>query len=118
MTFDAEVKRKKLPEDLPRNIIEYDLDESQKACDCCGEQMEKIGSENSEQLDYIPASLRVIEHVRLKYACKQCEQKVVTAFVTGHGSSLPVPVHRRLLPGPPIVVLLFSTGRLVAGSTA
>ncbi len=72
-------KRKKLPEDLPRDIIEYDLEESQKACDCCGEQMEKIGSENSEQLDYIPASLRVIEHVRFKYACKQCEQKVVTA---------------------------------------
>jgi len=41
--------------------------------------MERIGAERSEQLDYIPASLRVIEHVRFKYACKHCEQKVVTA---------------------------------------
>ena len=72
-------KRKKLPEDLPRDTIEYDLDDSEKVCDCCGEQMKRIGEEKSEQLDYIPASLRVIEHVRFKYACKHCEQKVVTA---------------------------------------
>ncbi|MCK4628487.1 MAG: IS66 family transposase zinc-finger binding domain-containing protein [Sedimentisphaerales bacterium] len=43
------------------------------------EQLQRIGAEKSEQLDYIPASLRVIEHVRFKYACKHCEQKVVTA---------------------------------------
>ncbi len=72
-------KRKKLPENLPRDIIEYDVADSDKVCDCCGVQMERIGSENSEQLDFIPASLRVLEHVRLKYACKRCEQKVVTA---------------------------------------
>jgi len=72
-------KRKKLPTDLPREKIEYDLEDSEKVCDCCGEQLQRIGSETSEQLDYIPASLRVIEHIRFKYACKHCEQKVVTA---------------------------------------
>ena len=72
-------RRKKLPEDLPREIIEYDLADSEKVCDCCGEQLQRIGSETSEQLDYIPASLRVIRHVRFKYACKHCQQKVVTA---------------------------------------
>jgi len=72
-------KRKKLPADLPRETVEYDLDESEKVCDCCGEQLQRIGEEKSEQLDFIPATLRVIEHVRFKYACKHCEQKVVTA---------------------------------------
>ena len=72
-------KRKPLPADLPREKIEYDLDESQKVCDCCGEQLERIGSETSEQLDFVPAVLKVIEHVRFKYACKHCEQTVVTA---------------------------------------
>jgi len=33
-----------------------------------------IGRETSEQLDYIPAQVSVIEHVRLKYACRACEQ--------------------------------------------
>ena len=72
-------KRKPLPADLPRETIEYDLDESERICDCCGEQLERIGAETSEQLDYIPATLKVIKHVRFKYACKHCEQKVVTA---------------------------------------
>jgi len=72
-------KRKKLPEDLERDIREYDLDDSEKVCDCCGERLERIGSETSEQLDFIPARVLVIRHVRFKYACKHCEQKVVTA---------------------------------------
>jgi transposase len=35
---------------------------------------EPIGREISEQLDYEPATLKVIEHVRLKYGCRVCEQ--------------------------------------------
>ena len=34
-----------------------------------------IGQEVSEQLDYEPAKVKVIEHVRLKYICKECERK-------------------------------------------
>ena len=35
--------------------------------------MEKIGEDRSEQVDYIPAVLKVIEHVCPKYACRDCE---------------------------------------------
>lgn len=66
--------RKKLPKELPREQIIYDLTEEEK-CDC-GCQLSKIGEEKSEQLDYIPAKLQVIEHVRYKYACKGCEETV------------------------------------------
>jgi transposase len=34
-----------------------------------------IGEEVSEQLDIEPAKLKVIQHVRLKYICKECEKK-------------------------------------------
>jgi transposase len=34
-----------------------------------------IGRETSEQLEFVPAKLTVIEHVRLKYACRACEQE-------------------------------------------
>jgi transposase len=34
-----------------------------------------IGQEISEQLDYVPAKVTVIEHVRIKYACPSCEEK-------------------------------------------
>jgi transposase len=38
-----------------------------------------IGAEESEQLDYKPATLFVIEHVCRTYACWRCEGQVVTA---------------------------------------
>jgi len=66
--------RRRIPEDLPRRRIVHDLAEDEKACPCCGKMREVIGEETSEQLDYEPAKLSVIEHVRLKYACRACEQ--------------------------------------------
>jgi transposase len=34
-----------------------------------------IGQEIHEQLDFVPAKVTVIEHVRLKYACPECHEK-------------------------------------------
>jgi transposase len=67
--------RRKLPADLPRERRIHDLPEQEKPCPCCGTMREVIGQEVSEQLDYEPAKLKVIEHVRLKYGCRSCEQK-------------------------------------------
>ena len=41
--------------------------------------MERIGEESSEQLEIIPAKIQVIQNVRFKYACKQCEEGIATA---------------------------------------
>lgn len=68
--------RRKLPADLPRERIIHDLPEDEKPCPCCGTMRTIIGQEVSEQLDYVPAKVKVIEHVRLKYICKPCEQRV------------------------------------------
>ena len=70
--------RKSLPKDLPRIRVIYDLPEDEKQCSC-GCQKECIGEEVSEQLEIIPVVIQVIQHVRLKYACKPCENGVVTA---------------------------------------
>ncbi|NQU43036.1 IS66 family transposase [bacterium] len=71
--------RKPLPENLPRERREYDIPEEEKVCPDCGEMKTRIGEEVTEQLEYIPASLFVIEHVRLKYACKHCQGQVSLA---------------------------------------
>ena len=68
--------RRRLPSDLPRQKIVHDLPEDQKPCPCCGTMRHVIGQEVSEQLDYVPAKLTVLEHVRLTYACRHCEQQV------------------------------------------
>ncbi len=66
--------RRRLAPDLPRQRVVHDLAEEDKPCPCCGQMRTVIGEEVSEQLDYEPAKVKVIEHVRLKYMCKACEQ--------------------------------------------
>ena len=71
--------RKPLPKSLPREEIIYDLTEDEKVCPHDGHALKVIGEERTEQLDYIPAQVKVIDHVRLKYACPCCEQGVKIA---------------------------------------
>jgi transposase len=71
--------RSALPEDLPREEIIYDLEDAEKRCPHDGADLEVIGQETSEQLEIIPATVKVLRHVRLKYACPCCEAHVVTA---------------------------------------
>lgn len=71
--------RKKLPADLPRVRVEHDLPEAEKICSCCGDALAPIGEDVSEQLDYQPASFFIRVHARKKYACKKCQDDVITA---------------------------------------
>ena len=61
--------RKPLPKSLERRRVVFDLEESQRQCQHCQTPMQKIGEDVSERLEFIPASLQVIEEVRPKYAC-------------------------------------------------
>ncbi len=65
--------RRRLPSTLPREKVIHDLAEDEKPCPCCGKMRHIIGKETHEQLDYIPAKVKVIEHIRLKYGCPRCE---------------------------------------------
>jgi transposase len=67
--------RRPLPKDLPRKRQVHELTEAEKLCPCCQKPRILIGEQTSEQLEYIPASMRVIEHVRPTYACQECLRK-------------------------------------------
>jgi transposase len=71
-TRRAQGGRRPLPAWIPRLEIVHDLDASQKICPTDGTALERIGEESSEQLEFIPAQLRVLRHVRPKYACPHC----------------------------------------------
>ena len=66
--------RKPLPAHFPRKRVEHDLPESEKVCRCCQGALHRMGEETSEQLDIIPATVQVLQHVRFKYACRQCDR--------------------------------------------
>ena len=67
-------KRKPLPKDLPREVIIHDIPEDEKICNCCANELHRIGEDKSEKLQFIPAQVKVIEHVRPKYACRTCDK--------------------------------------------
>ncbi len=66
------VGRKIETSNLPREQIVYDLTEEEKHCKCGG-RLEKFGEDRSEQLEYIPAQIKVIERICSKYSCNCCE---------------------------------------------
>lgn len=61
--------RQPLPRSLTRERIEHELSAAERQCLQCAQPMTRIGEEVSERLEYVPASLKVIEDVRAKYAC-------------------------------------------------
>lgn len=80
-------KRKPLPKDLPREVIIHDIAQEDKVCACCNSELHKIGEDKSEKLEFIPAQVKVIEHVRPKYGCRACEKD----GISNHIKQAPVP---------------------------
>ena len=71
--------RRPIPEEIHREQVEVDVDPDLRVCPDCGEEMDCIGHDVSEDLEYIPALLFVIEYLLKKYACKKCQTGVVGA---------------------------------------
>ena len=61
--------RQPLARHLVRERVVHDLAESGKHCQGCGKDLHLLGEETSERYEFIPAVMKVIEDVRLKYAC-------------------------------------------------
>jgi len=88
--------RRPLPSHLPREVVLHELTEEERLCPCCGKLRMPIGSEVSEQLEYVPAQLKVVQHERIKYVCQECEEHVAIA------AKPPQPIDKGL-PGPGLV---------------
>lgn len=56
---------------FPKEQRIYDIAESEKKCGC-GSLLEKADEDVSFQVDHIPETFRVIEHIALKYCCRPC----------------------------------------------
>ncbi len=74
--------RRPLPAWIPRVEIVHDLPDAEKVCPHDGTALERMGEESAEQLEFIPAQLRVLRHVRPQYACPTCRTGV-------HGAPMP-----------------------------
>jgi len=63
--------RKPFPEHLPRERV---IVPGPTACRCCGgTRLSKLGEDVTETLEVIPRRWKVIQHVREKFSCRDCE---------------------------------------------
>jgi transposase len=64
--------RNAFPEHLPRERVVIAAPES---CPCCGSaRLSKLGEDITETLEVIPRQWKVIQTVREKFSCRQCEK--------------------------------------------
>jgi transposase len=83
--------RRPLPENLPRERVEYDLADEQKACPCCSTQMHRMGELVTEQL-HIEIKAKVLQNARFKYACRNCDRTGInTPIVIAPMPAQPLP---------------------------
>ncbi len=73
-------KRAPLPPQFPRTVIHHEPENTECTCGC---QLQRIGEDVSEKLDYTPGVFTVEQHVRGKWACRHCETLI----------QAPVPAH-------------------------
>lgn len=63
--------RRPLPEHLPRERLVHP---GPASCACCGGmRLRCLGEDVTETLERVPASWRVIQHVRERFSCRDCE---------------------------------------------
>lgn len=83
--------RRRLPENLPRERVEYDLADDQKNCPCCGDRMHRMGELVTEQL-HIEVKAKVLQNARFKYACRHCDRTgISTPIVIAPMPAQPLP---------------------------
>jgi transposase len=64
--------RQPFPEHLPRERV---VEPGPAACQCCGsKRLRKLGEDITETLEVIPRRWKVIQHVREKFTCRDCEK--------------------------------------------
>ncbi len=72
--------RRPLPSYLPREEILHDLNDDEKTCrNDPSHPLSLIGEDKLEQLVIIPASAKVLVHIRPKYACPKCKDGIQSA---------------------------------------
>ena len=64
--------RQPFPEHLPRERV---VEPAPSNCQCCGSaRLRKLGEDITETLEVIPRQWKVIQHVREKFTCRDCEK--------------------------------------------
>ncbi|MBQ1188852.1 MAG: IS66 family transposase [Lachnospiraceae bacterium] len=71
---NLKTKRDELIKDIPVREVPCDIPDENKVCGKCGTPLKPLGKETvREELEYIPAQLRIVRYVRWTYECPKCK---------------------------------------------
>jgi transposase len=88
--------REELAADAPVVEIICELDEEKLVCGECGGKMRVLGKEPvREELEIIPAQVRLLRYIRYSYVCESCEKETGEATIVK--APVPAPVIKRSL---------------------
>lgn len=97
---------KKSFDDLPVEVIEYKLEEEDKLCPVCDYPLHEMSKEIRKELKIIPAQVKIVEHVRYVYACRQCEKEnISTPVIT---AKMPNPVLKGSFVSPSLMAYIMN----------
>lgn len=71
-------RRQEMTKDLPVEIIEHKLPEDEQICETCGGRMHEMSSQTREEIEIIPAQVRLKRHIRYVYGCRHCDKNEIT----------------------------------------
>lgn len=97
-------RRPRIAPELPRVEVLHDIDN--KTCSCCGNALHRMGEEVSEQVEFIPAQIRVIKLVRPKYSCRTCERESTSVAI--HIADVPPSIIPKSMATPSLLAQIVS----------
>jgi transposase len=87
---------------IPVETVIHALSEEERTCPECGSLMHVMGhSEPRREIEIIPAQIKVVEHVREVYSCRNCEKDATSVPVIK--APLPEPVVKGSIASPSVV---------------
>lgn len=93
-------------DDLPVEVIEYDLPDSEKNCPICNEPLHPMKKEIRKELKIVPAKISVVHHIRYVYACRSCEKNEDTTPIIR--AKMPNPIIKGSFASPSLIAFIMN----------
>ena len=98
-TRKAKRTKEELAKELPVEEVLCELDTEILDCEECGSQMRPLGKETvREELEFIPAQVKLLRYIRYSYVCESCEKETGEATIIK--APTPAPVIKKSLASP------------------
>lgn len=98
--------REKILADLPVEVIEYKLPDDEQVCTQCGGHLHEMSTQVREELEFIPAQVKVVRHVQSVYSCRNCEKNEINVPIVT--ASAPKAIIPKSLASPSAIAYVMS----------